>query len=215
MAAPIGHIYLALQMLTGPLNGIDEQNFLIGTSFPDIRYPAKLPRQLTHAQNVTLQGILKEQDPFKQGMLFHAFVDQQHGKFIKEQGIEALLPRIPHATGILKGVEDLILFKKMPNRSFLRHFDTILEQERRFIPQESLLRDWHIALQNYFFYGPTPQTIRNLIRDSIPDFGPLQPLAENGAAYGFMLGTEIIRLNDEIIKKIDAFYQNFISNIIK
>jgi len=215
MAAPIGHIYLALKMLSGPLNGVDEQKFLIGTSFPDIRYTIGLTRESTHANNVTWQRIIQESDPFRQGMLFHAFVDQEHEKFIREENINILLPNIPYALGILKGLEDQILFEEMPNRTFLRYFDKILEQERAIVPDEQQIRNWHTALQNYFFYGPTVQTVRPLLKDSLPDFGPLQPLAEHGAAYGFAFGTELIKLNGKIIQKIKQFYQTFSTKFLR
>jgi len=209
MAAPIGHIYLALKILTGPLNGVDEQAFMIGTSFPDIRYPAGLSRKATHANSVLFSDILNESDPFKQGMLFHALVDQEHAKFVAKNKINSLLPNIPLSLNILKGVEDIILLEQIPYRPFIRYFDNILEQEIKIVHDEKIIRAWHTALQNYFFYGPTPQTIKPLLRNAIPNLGLVQPMIEEGAAYGFKIGMELIKLNDEIIQKIKYFYSHF------
>lgn len=209
MAAPIGHLYLALKLLAGPLSGIDEEAFIIGTSFPDIRTVAKIPRESTHVKNVPLEKILHEPNSFKQGMLFHAYVDEEYEKFMREQHIGSLLPNIPYAHNLLKGLADRILFEELKNRSFIHYFDKILKEELAIVPNISIVRAWHTYLQNYFFYGPTPQTLRPFVKNKLPDFGLLQPLAEQSAAYGFTIGTEIIKFNYEIVQKIKAFYHNF------
>jgi len=214
MAAPIGHIYLALKMLAGPLNGIDEQAFLIGVSFPDIRYPAHLSRELTHVKNIDFKTILLERDPFRAGMLFHSFVDETREAFLKESRIQKLLPNIPHISALLKGVEDNVLFQELPDRSFLRYFDTILDQEKEIVRNEQIIRNWHTALQNYFFYGPTSQTIKPLLHGILPEMGILSGLAEQGAAFGFKIGTEIIALDQKIIASIKNFYYGFESIIV-
>ncbi len=69
MAAPVGHLYLAIQILSGPLCEVKERDFLIGTLFPDIRYPAQIARELTHKSHVTWQEIINEKDPFMQGIV--------------------------------------------------------------------------------------------------------------------------------------------------
>ncbi len=209
MAAPIGHIYLALQILAGPLKTADEAQFIIGTSFPDIRYPANLPRELTHMPNVTWHNIIEERNSFKQGMLFHALVDQKHEKFMQKHQVDKLLPQIPHARSILKALEDQLLFEKMKNRYCIRHFDKILDQEKSIVHDETIIRNWHTYLQNYFFYGPTLQTIRPFIKNSLPALGPLQSLAEQGAVYGYKLGTILLTFNKELIELIKQFYDNF------
>lgn len=39
MAAPIAHVFLAVQMLAGPFKGLfNEKEFIVGASFPDIQY---------------------------------------------------------------------------------------------------------------------------------------------------------------------------------
>jgi hypothetical protein len=215
MAAPIGHIYLALQLLNGPLKGVNHQDFLIGTSFPDIRYLAHIPREKTHYQHVDLQRILTEREPFKQGMLFHSFVDQERERFMKENQINNLLPSLPHKSGILKGLEDQLLHPKLPDKSFLRLFDTVIDQELKIVTHKIIIQEWHTNLQNYFFYGPTPQTIRPFVQQSIPHMGPLQTIAEQTVSYGFFVGTKVITLNQEVIKIINKFYDSFYTEVIE
>jgi hypothetical protein len=83
MAAPIAHIFLAVQILVGPFKVMShEKEFIIGTSFPDIRYLKVIERAETHFENVTLNDIKKETNSFKAGMLFHSFVDQKREEYM-------------------------------------------------------------------------------------------------------------------------------------
>jgi len=209
MAAPIGHIYLALQLLNGPLKDVNHQEFLIGTSFPDIRYPAHLPREKTHWPNIELEMIFMEKSPFKQGVLFHSFVDQKREIYMREQQIECLLPSLPHLNGILKGLEDQLLYPKINDKKFIRLFDEIIIQELEIVKNKKIIEEWHTQLQNYFFYGPTPQTIRPFIKNTIPHCGPLQGVAEKTTSYGFFIGTKFITLNEKVLRIINEFYDMF------
>jgi len=209
MAAPVGHLYLAIQILSGPLCEVKERDFLIGTLFPDIRYPAQIARELTHKSHVTWQEIINEKDPFMQGILFHSFVDEKREEYIRKNGLYNLLPKLPHASSCLKGTEDILLLKKIKDNKVIRYLDEILEHEKHLVSNESIIKDWHTALQNYFFYGPTPQTIRPLIRDSIPELGKLKAIAEIGASYGFKFETYVISLDQNLTNSIMKFYENF------
>jgi hypothetical protein len=209
MAAPLGHIYLALQLLNEPLKGVNPQEFLIGASFPDIRYPAQLPRTATHTQHVNLPLIFAEKDTFKQGMLFHSFVDQEREIYMREQQMECLLPAFPHLNDILKGLEDQLLYPKINDKKFIRLFDEIIFQEAEIVKNKKIIEEWHTQLQNYFFYGPTPQTIRPFIKNTIPHCGPFQGIAEKTASYGFFIGTKFITLNEKALRIINEFYDMF------
>ena len=150
MAAPIGHIYLALRLLAGPLQGVDEQAFLIGTSFPDIRYWAHVPREYTHLPANELGDILKEPSAFRAGMLFHSFVDNQRYKFFEKHPVNKIVNLANFNGYLMKNTEDLILFPLVTDKSFIKYFDKILPEETALIPDSSLVRRWHVQLQNYF-----------------------------------------------------------------
>lgn len=151
MAAPIAHIYLALQVLAGPLNGqFNEKEFLIGTSFPDIRYLKLIERADTHYHNVTLDDIKKEKDSFKAGMLFHSFVDEKREEYIEKNQIYERLPKFRFTTQSLKFAEDKMLRKLFDIKHFQSYFDELLAQERAFkISDENIVR-WHDFLKGYF-----------------------------------------------------------------
>src|SRR5438132_13939173 len=106
MAAPIAHIFLAVQMLAGPFHGLfDEKEFIVGTSFPDIRYLKVVSREETHFSHVTLEDIVQETDSFKAGMLFHSFVDEQREAYIIAHGFYGKIPSFRFTTQSLKFAE--------------------------------------------------------------------------------------------------------------
>lgn len=151
MAAPIAHIYLALQILAGPLNGqFNEKEFLIGTSFPDIRYLKLIERANTHFHKVTIEDIKKEKDSFKAGMLFHSFVDEKREEYIEQNGIYERLPKFRFTTQSLKFAEDKILRSLFDIAKYKAHFDKILPQEKNFKISDENISRWHDFLKGYF-----------------------------------------------------------------
>jgi hypothetical protein len=110
MAAPIAQVYLALQILAEPLNGyFNEKEFLVGTSFPDIRYLKLIERTQTHYSNCTLDDIKKEKNSFKAGVLFHYFVDEKKEEYMLKNYIYEQLPQFRFISQSLKFAEDQLL----------------------------------------------------------------------------------------------------------
>lgn len=151
MAAPIAHIFLATQMLAGPFQGLfNEKEFIIGTSFPDIRYLKVAARAQTHITHVTLESIIKEKDSFKAGMLFHSFVDEQREAYVVENHFYEKIPSFKFTTQSLKFAEDDILKSQFDITSYISYFDKIIEQEKSFGITETNIKNWHNFLQGYF-----------------------------------------------------------------
>lgn len=151
MAAPIAHIFLAVQMLSGPFNGLfNERDFIIGTSFPDIRYLKVVERAETHFTNVTLQNIAQEKDSFKAGMLFHSFVDEQREAYVVEHHFYEMIASFRFTSQSLKFAEDEILKSKFDIEKYTPYFDGILEIERMYGIDEKHIQAWHTFLQGYF-----------------------------------------------------------------
>lgn len=160
MAAPIAHIFLAVQMLAGPLKHFNEKEFIIGTSFPDIRYLNVIKRTQTHFENVKLADILKEKNSFKAGMLFHSFVDEQREKFIVEHKFYDKLPHFKFTSQSLKFAEDEILKSLFDISKYQSYFENILEDEKTFGIESDQIKNWHNFLQEYF---KGHYTLKNLI----------------------------------------------------
>jgi hypothetical protein len=209
MAAPVGHLYLALQILSGPLAHVDRQPFIIGTLFPDIRYSAHLSRHTTHKEHVTWPDILQEHDPFKKGMLFHSFVDEQRSIYLARNVHQKMLPPYPYIYHCIKGAEDLVLIKKIRDKKFIDYLDSVLPQEKTFVKDEAIIREWHSRLKNYFTLGITPSTMRPFVHDSIPYTYGIQHILEIGAAHGFVAESYVLLLHQELMHKIMSFYEHF------
>lgn len=151
MAAPIAHIFLATQMLAGPFAGLfNERDFIIGTSFPDIRYLKVVERAETHFFNVKLQDILQEKNSFKAGMIFHSFVDEQREAFVVANNFYDKIPKFRFTSQSLKFAEDEILKSEFDISKYVSYFDEILDIEKTYNISEQHIRDWHNFLQGYF-----------------------------------------------------------------
>lgn len=151
MAAPIAHVFLAVQMLAGPFKGFfNEKEFIVGTSFPDIQYLKVVNRAQTHVARVALEDIRREKDSFKAGLLFHSFVDEQREAYVVANKLYAKLSSFRFTTQSLKFAEDEILKSFFDSKRYQSYFDTILAGEKTYaIPQEQI-KQWHLFLQDYF-----------------------------------------------------------------
>ncbi len=150
MAAPIAHIYLALQVLAGPLKGhFNEKEFLIGTSFPDIRYLKLVERAQTHFENVSFEDIKKEKNSFKAGMLFHSLVDEKREEYMVKNNMYAALPKFRFVSQSLKFAEDEILRTQFDVQKHASLFDEILAEERAYKISDENIHTWHSFLKEY------------------------------------------------------------------
>src|SRR5579863_8628809 len=150
MAAPIAHIFLAVQMLASLFHGLfNEREFIIGTSFPDIRYLRVVSREETHFSHVTLDDILEETDSFRAGMLFHSFVDEQREAYIVAHGFYGKIPSFKFTTQSLKFAEDEILRTIFNSAHYRSYFNEIIAQERMYNIDEKHIKMWHTYLQEY------------------------------------------------------------------
>jgi hypothetical protein len=151
MAAPIAHIFLAKQMLAGPFKGFfDEKEFIIGTSFPDIRYLKVVPRTKTHISHVLLKDILLETNSFKAGVLFHSLVDEQREAYVVANRLYEKMPEFRFTSQSLKFAEDELLKTRFDIAYYQSFFDTILEREKDYNIDEKHIQSWHGFLQEYF-----------------------------------------------------------------
>lgn len=151
MAAPIAHIFLALQMLAGPFEGyFNEREFILGTSFPDIRYLKVVERSETHFSGITLEAILQEKNSFKAGMLFHSFVDEQREAYVVENHFYEKIPTFRFTSQSLKFAEDELLRTLYNTKQYQSYFDEIIEEERTYSIPDDDIHAWHTFLKEYF-----------------------------------------------------------------
>lgn len=151
MAGPITHIVLALQALA-LMPDKNPREFIVGTSFPDIRYLGVISREQTHLDNkpVSFDDVKQEQDSFKAGMKFHVLVDQVREREVVQHGLYAIVPRSKFAGSVLKLHEDILLHKHLNDIALISsYFDDLVPQEKTFGIDEKYINAWHRMIQQF------------------------------------------------------------------
>ena len=151
MPGPVTHIVFALAALNTPdCAHFDKQQFVVGTSFPDIRYLGVIKREETHAPHVTWQDIVTERSSFLAGMKLHTLVDQARERFLQKSPLYNLVPDTPLVAKQLKIVEDSMLYRQHKDwKTITSYFNTITEEERMFGITDQDIKRWHTFLQKY------------------------------------------------------------------
>ncbi|MEX0940078.1 MAG: hypothetical protein WDZ41_01860 [Candidatus Babeliales bacterium] len=154
MAGPITHILLALKLFNiGMLdsNTVDIKQFLVGTSFPDIRYLGVIERHKTHPAKISWNEIKNEQSSFTAGLKFHALIDQIREEFMIKNNAYELFDKNPLLSQCLKLTEDKFLYNKLNDWQLIASlFDDILKEELAFDITKKDIEKWHLILKWYF-----------------------------------------------------------------
>jgi hypothetical protein len=160
MAAPLAHIFLALQMLMGPWKDrFDHKKFIIGTSFPDIRYLKCVERGSTHVSQVSLEDIAQESGSFRAGLLFHSLVDLRREDFFKKHNLYDRFAHSRFTSHAIKFAEDELLRPHYDTHAIRNYFNDILDEERAYGIPEDTIRTWHTFIQKYTDGGWSSQDI--------------------------------------------------------
>jgi len=161
MAAPIGHIFLSLVMLSNQLSDKNQKAFIIGTSFPDIRHIAKIDRDKTHCAQVTLDQVKKAKTSFQAGYLFHSLVDELREKYLQKHNVYDIAPESKYTPFCLKLFEDQLLFQKIKNLAGIAYyFNSVEPEEYDFGISKKDIKKWHSFLKHYC---NNQNTAKNLI----------------------------------------------------
>jgi hypothetical protein len=156
MPWPATHILTAETAYPAHFSHLEHADFVLGTVFPDIRYPAKIDRDLTHVHEVTL-GEMGQQSPFRAGLLFHTYVDDFWNQYIRNYAGElfAVIPHTRPAFHALKILQDIYLYNEFDRwAEVVVWLDTILPEELTFGASEDLVRHWHKMLQSLLTHPP-------------------------------------------------------------
>lgn len=151
MAAPVGHIICALALInSGKINISDKDAFLVGTSFPDIRYITNIERRITHKfDGNDLIYIFNTESSFEMGRRFHIFVDQEREKYMKDHKVYKFIkPTLPK-THTLKIIEDHILYPRLLAFDSHQVFYKIYDEELEYGLKKEEIRKWHDILETY------------------------------------------------------------------
>lgn len=159
MPAPVTHIVLALSILP-LLPDKKEDEFLIGTSFPDIRYTGVLTRKQTHHPRPTWNSIVNQRSSFEAGMEFHALVDQIHDRYMTNQrAYDCISGSSRFKPYILKFYEDMILYEYCDCwNKIVGYFEAPAKNESNFSIKNRDVTIWHSLLRWYL--GDRPDIMR-------------------------------------------------------
>lgn len=163
MPWPATHILIAEEYHDLYFKHLDHKNFIIGTSFPDIRYPANLKRGHTHFDQPTITEIQSE-NAFQAGMLFHSLVDNLWNEEFWQQSY--LANRIPHNPAMmhtLKILQDVFIYDRMEGWDQISDIftKTIPEESLYGVPASMVIR-WHRVLSQYLSKPPQFEDINML-----------------------------------------------------
>ncbi len=156
MPWPATHILTAETVYPVHFSHLDHPAFILGTVFPDIRYPAKIDRGLTHIHQVSLSE-MGRQPAFRAGLLFHTYADDFWNHYIGGYADElfALIPHTQPAFHALKILQDIYLYREFDRWAEVAGWlDTILPEELTYGASEDLVRRWHAMLQAFLTRPP-------------------------------------------------------------
>lgn len=151
MPWPATHVLVAETAYPLYFNHLDHQAFIVGTCYPDIRYPAQIDRDLTHIHAVPLED-MQAQTSFMAGLLFHTYVDDYWNTYIAQfrEQLFSIVPKHRPTFHTLKILQDRYLYDQLDDwMTIIAELGTILPEELTFGASEQAVEDWHIMLQHY------------------------------------------------------------------
>lgn len=215
MPAPVMHIVLSLLILP-LLPDKDPKEFIVGASFPDIRYLGVIDRRKTHNPHPTWSRVVKEKSSFKAGMEFHALVDVVHDRYMAKNKIYSLLPNeCQDSPYYLKFFEDMIVYSKVSRwHEIAGYFDMVLNEELAVVRDKEAIELWHNNIKHYIEQQPAPKTVQKLLDIKLPTwYGPLLslPMAVNAQYIGSVLSDNLMKLfnNNVLCNYILDLYDQF------
>lgn len=204
MPWPATHIITAEAAYPLFFRHLDHKAFIIGTCFPDIRYPARLEREITHIHQVSLVDAAKE-TAFRAGLLFHTYVDDHWNAYIR-QFDDQLFTIIPHSKPTyhtIKSLQDLYLYNDLDCwDSIASFFGSIQPEELTYGADADLIRLWHDTLGHYLSKPPDESDL-DMLAISLPP----EMMAEIRILYPRYL--EIALLKEILL----GFYPDFITHL--
>lgn len=164
MAAPVTHIIFAQKVFASHFFAKKKAEFIVGTSFPDIRYLGIIKREETHLSPGSLREI-NEEDSFLAGVKLHVYIDRVREEYITKRGVYEFIPETRYAVSALKLLEDRYLYNKLSNwKEISIFFDDIYKEELSFNLSEDSIKNWHAILQRLIGRQPDDTSIVDFCR---------------------------------------------------
>ncbi len=169
MPWPVTHILTAEAAYPLYFQHLDHKAFILGTCFPDIRYPAQLEREITHIHRVSLAK-MAEESAFRAGLLYHTYVDDHWNAYIG-QFADQLFTIIPHnrpSFHTIKSLQDRYLYNELDHwDQIAAYFETIELEELTYGAEPNLIRLWHETTGHYISKPPDESDL-DMLAMSLP-----------------------------------------------
>ena len=199
MAAPITHIILAEKVFNQQFPNLSKDKFLVGTSFPDIRYLRVIKREQTHSKN-TLSEI-KLAESFEAGRQFHCLVDTVRENYIQKNDVYSIIPESKLIMQSLKLFEDELFYERLNNwNEIVNYFDEVVDKELKYPIEKDSIFKWHKLLQYYFSQKPTPETRKVLFEAIYFNDENIKEVEDN---------LSIMKNNPKVSEVLESFYTDF------
>lgn len=202
-AAPLTHLFFAdLFCDLQKIPELEKKLILRGSTFPDIYYITKKPREKTHKTELSLEEIILCNNAFEKGCLIHNYIDIIRAKIVDKKNLFNLIENISfgHKSLLLKFIEDELLFEKIDSCKYQNIFmkpiyrdeiNTGIEKEfidkfnqslYLYLGQKPSELFAFLAHENYTLFGIEPKILK-IWSESIPKLAK-NPKIEN---YFFQL----------------------------
>jgi hypothetical protein len=167
MASPIAHIVFGKKIFERiPHINLLWPEFVVGTSFPDIRYPAKINRELTHIPDPTEKEIPLD-NSFLAGMYVHSLIDYKFAHAIEDLDLYNWETGDPIYEAALKYAADRILVQNFQDRTeTTSYFQSFYPQEYQYVSDKNIVVYWHHWLQEYITKGPIEETALKMVKEN-------------------------------------------------
>jgi len=203
MPLPFSHIVYADKILRTKLKDrqIDEQEFFVGTVFPDVRYLVKDKRETTHPKFKNSQEIFNkvmgEKDSFKLGWLVHLYIDLKWAEYWLEyfgQDVEKYLKNLT----ALNVLSDQYLFNGFKHKSKIKEYlNEVSSKETQYYKLQDI-KKWHEFVKRFL----ERKLDYNLGKEVIKMIGRDEKIIDIDMVYGRV---ESLKEDKFVVDKIRKF----------
>lgn len=159
MAAPATHIVLAEKLHSRYFPNKDKAPYIVGTSFPDVRYLGVIDREKTHYHGLSIKEIQSE-NPFNAGLKLHSLVDEIREDFVKHRKLYDLFPESQLCIQAVKFFEDRVLYHKIPDwNKNLSYFENVFPEELEYGISDKDINKWHRLITEILSHEPDDNDI--------------------------------------------------------
>ncbi len=201
MATAISHVVYGEMIYRKLKNKVkNERDFFIGTLYPDIRYLAKVKREVTHKKPPRLFDLKKS--AFDLGMDAHFLVDDIREYFIASEHAYDIVGDTENETvAALKLVEDKVLYSKISDwAKYIKFLTTVIAPEYEQNVPIKKAKAWHKGLIEYFREPPSEEVWQKLM---------IELNFKDKMTASTITRAKKMQTNPQILNLIDRTYDHF------